>query len=109
MRGFLPQPNFEFDMTITAFPEHGAGRDTFDLRSAMTLKELLGLAGDALAPYGIEHAVLFCIPSPVHSLMLPLLPIETEWQSTLSLAVRRNAIQQRASVGRSQYQHSCRT
>lgn len=78
-------------MTVTAFSEQGAELQTFDLRSAMTLEELLGLAADLLTPYGIDHAVLFCIPSPVHSMMLPLLPVEAELQSMLSSAVRKNA------------------
>lgn len=79
-------------MTPTDILEHCADREMQALASATTLQELLDRSADILTLRGIDHAILISVPSPLHSAMLPVLPIKAAvLRCVLAAAVHTNA------------------
>lgn len=77
-------------MTLTGFLDCRADRELKNLASATTLQDLFDRAVAFLSRRGIDHAVLISVPSPRHSVLLPVLPIEPELRCTLAAAVHAN-------------------
>lgn len=77
-------------MTVTAYLEPNTRLGRFELESAQTLQEIHRISAFILERYEINHAVLLYMPSPSHSLTLPLLPIEPSLNDALVKAVAKN-------------------
>ena len=77
-------------MTVTAISEPSSNLDKFELQTTKTLQNVLDVSASILDRFEISHAVLLYMPSPTHSLTLPLLPVEPELMKQLSNAVHTN-------------------
>ncbi len=78
-------------MTVTAISETSSDLDKFELQTTKTLQNVLDVSASILDRFEISHAVLLYMPSPVHSLTLPLPPVEPGLMKQLSHAVHTNA------------------